>query len=238
MAFNGNWDEIVLQELASLLSENVSIDLHCDGGNIYILSIIHLWLHHVSPPSLQQYSESLSHYHWSSFENKMLPHFLLPFLFLPFITHLCQMWCSLFHALSLKSRWLMRALLYVSVSQDAPYSENPGLVSGSGPGQWQAMTWSLPCKSSLNGMRLKCSSSQNCEVSPISQPVMTRSKAIAGPLMYFGPRPLLYLARLWVYHIATGNRPLPKCSMNVSFFLVSLCDGALPVFLSHLFPPT
>ena len=82
------------------------------------------------------------------------------------------------------------------VSQDTPSSENPRWVSSSSPGQWLAVTRSLPRKSSLNGRRLKLSSSRNCKVSPVSQPIMTPSKAIAGPLMYFGPCPLLYLARL------------------------------------------
>lgn len=90
-----------------------------------------------------------------------------------------------------------RLLPCLFLSQDSPPTEKLCLMYSSSPGQWLAMTWSLLCKSSLNGMRLRLSNSWNCKVSPVSQPIMTPSEAVAGPLVYFEPRPLLYLARLW-----------------------------------------
>lgn len=105
-------------------------------------------------------------------------------------------------------------------------------VYSSGPGQWLAMTRSLLCKSSLNGMRLQLSNSWNCKVSPVSQPIMTPSEAVAGPLVYFAPQPLLYLARLLestVQLLATGhcqNSPEMYCfTTDLSLFPseVALC---------------
>lgn len=153
-------------------------------------------------PRLWQCSGSQSHYHEASLKNKMLAHFLLFVCVCVFqekypLHHpLLPNMVFLISCFEFEKTWPLRAFLHMSVSWDTLYSENPNLVSSSSRGQWQAVAWSLPCKSSLNGMRLKLSA-WNCEVSPTSQPIMTRSKAIARLLMYFGPCPLLYLAKLW-----------------------------------------
>lgn len=155
-------------------------------------------------PSLQEDWKSQSHYHWGSFENKMLSHFLFLF-FLPrqglslsptfpkcgvFLYFMFWVWkgrgplgpSSI--CLFLRTLVTLKTLDWCLVQAQAS--------------SWLAvMTWSLPCKSLLNGMRLKVSSSWNCKVSPVSQPITTRPKAIARLLMYFGPCPLLYLAKLW-----------------------------------------
>lgn len=143
--------------------------------------------------------------HGGFFGNKVLSHFL-PSLFFSssrkrtlILAHHCQRWRFPYSTLCVweDSVPLGPSFLHTGISQDAPYSENPRPVSSSSPGQWLAMPQPSPCKSSLNGRSLKPSSSWNCKVSPVSQPIMTPSEAIAGPLMYFGPCPLLYLAKLW-----------------------------------------
>lgn len=105
---------------------------------------------------------------------------------------------------------------------------------------WQ---WPDPCHVNPHWMAGDSHSSWNCKVSPVSQPVMSPSKAIAGPLMYFGPCPLLYLAKLWestVYLLATGlcQKQSTNVSFYTSFFLVfpwwHLGCVSLPHLSTHL----
>lgn len=196
MAFNGNWDQIVLKALASLVSESVSTHSPVDSDSVCVLLFV------VGPffPVFCCIQNHKANTMEPPLEIKCLPVSFFFFFPLPRKGHSSlhpSPFVSLFHVLSLRRQWPFRAFLRMSLSQDTPYSENPRWVSSSSPGQKLAMTPSLPCKSSLNGMRLKLSSSWNYKVSPVSQPIMTPSKAIAGPLMYFGPCPLLYLAKLW-----------------------------------------
>lgn len=190
----------VLKVLAFLLSETGSITLHGDSSKICIVLCTLLRC------SFQSLAICKNHKALTTETPLKINCFrIFFFLFLFFLTrkaplpHLTwQMCCFPYFMFSVSKRqWLFRAFLHISVSEDIRYTENPWLMSSSGPGQWLAMTWFLPCKSLLNGMRLQLSSSWNCKVSPVSQPIMTPSKAVAGPLMYFAPCPLLYLAKLW-----------------------------------------
>lgn len=189
MTFHGNWNK-VLKAFASLLSENVSINLRGDRDDteystmcVLVASFFPVFkITKLSPLRLfwkqNAFPFSSSFFF---FQEKDPLHPLLPNVLFP-----------LFHGLSLKKQWpvylFLRALLTLKTLDWF-------LVQAQG--QWLAVTWSLPCKSSLNGRWLKHSSPWTCKVSPVSQPIMIPSKAIAGPLMYFGPRPLLYLAKLW-----------------------------------------
>lgn len=130
----------------------------------------------------------------------MPPHFLLPFLFFffcPSSPTFAKHRCSLFHGLGLKrcGSWgpsslclFLRTLLILKTQAWC-------LVQAQAWGR----QWPDPCHVNPHWIAWdsNLSSSRNYKVSTVSQPVMTRSKAIAGPLMYFGSCPLLYLARLW-----------------------------------------
>lgn len=138
----------------------------------------------------------------------------------------------------LKWQWSLEALFYLHYS--GPLSNLTDLLQAQT--SRLAMTCSLPfCLTEWR--RLKLSSSGNCKVSPLSQPIMTRSTAIARPLMYFGACPLLYLAKLLrVYCIATGSNPLPK--IVYEYIILHLIFPCFPlrwhlacVSLPH-FPPT
>lgn len=127
MTFHGNWNK-VLKAFASLLSENVSINLRDDRDDTEYSTMCVL-VASFFPPSLQNHKTITTE---ALLKIKCFPIFFFLF-FLPRKGSSSPTFAKC--VVSLIS-WFEfeKTVGHISVSQGPPYSENPRLVSSSSPG--------------------------------------------------------------------------------------------------------